>query len=60
MTAETSPEPPIEAVVAGVSVAFTLPWLLFALISGALVDRLDRRVVMYAVGSVRKPDPMNA
>ncbi len=37
--------------VAGVSFAFGLPWLLFPLVSGALVDRLDRRVVM-GVGNV--------
>ena len=32
--------------VAAVGVALGLPWLLFALHAGALVDRLDRRVVM--------------
>jgi MFS family permease len=32
--------------VAGVGVALGVPWLLFALHAGALVDRLDRRVVM--------------
>ena len=31
--------------VAGMGVAFTLPWLLFALPAGAIVDRLDRRRV---------------
>jgi MFS family permease len=34
--------------VAGVSFAFGLPWIIFPLVSGALVDRLDRRVVMGA------------
>lgn len=34
--------------VAGVSFAFGLPWLIFPLVSGALVDRLDRRVIMGA------------
>ncbi len=32
--------------VAGVTVAFGLPWLLFALQAGALADRLDRRRTM--------------
>jgi MFS family permease len=39
--------------VAGLGVAFTLPWLLFALPAGAIVDRLDRRKVMYRVNIVR-------
>ena len=39
--------------VAGMGVAFTLPWLLFALPAGAIVDRLDRRRVMYRVNLVR-------
>ena len=39
--------------VAGMAVAFTLPWLLFALPAGAIVDRLDRRKVMYRVNVVR-------
>ena len=39
--------------VAGMAVAFTLPWLLFALPAGAIVDRLDRRKVMYRVNIVR-------
>jgi MFS family permease len=29
--------------IAGLAFAQRLPWLLFALVSGALVDRLDRR-----------------
>ena len=32
--------------IAGLSVAATLPWLLFALTAGALADRLDRRKLM--------------
>jgi len=39
--------------VAAVSFAQTLPWFLFALVSGALVDRLDRRIVMVRVDAVR-------
>ena len=36
-----------------VSLAVTLPWLLFALVGGALADRLDRRKAMAAVDGVR-------
>ena len=36
-----------------VTLAGTLPWLLFALPSGALVDRLDRRRVMWMTDAVR-------
>lgn len=32
--------------VAGVTVALTLPWFLFGLLAGALADRLDRRALM--------------
>jgi hypothetical protein len=39
--------------VAGLAFAQRLPWLLFALLSGALVDRLDRRQVMSTVNFVR-------
>jgi MFS family permease len=39
--------------VAGLAVAQRLPWLLFALISGALVDRLDRRLLMVRVDAAR-------
>lgn len=39
--------------VAGVAFAQRLPWLLFSLISGALVDRLDRRRLMVAVDGFR-------
>ncbi|MDP9373173.1 MAG: MFS transporter, partial [Chloroflexota bacterium] len=41
------------ALVAGLAVAQQLPWLLFALLSGALADRLDRRRAMAAVGAGR-------
>ncbi|TWJ20241.1 putative MFS family arabinose efflux permease [Micromonospora endolithica] len=41
------------ALVAGVAVAFSLPWLLFALPAGAVVDRLDRRRVMIVANSLR-------
>jgi len=39
--------------VAGIAFAQRLPWLLFSLISGALVDRLDRRRLMAAVDGFR-------
>jgi MFS family permease len=39
--------------VAGLTVAQRLPWLLFSLVSGALVDRLDRRQVMVSVDAAR-------
>ena len=39
--------------VAGLVVAQRLPWLLFSLVSGALVDRLDRRRVMVTVDAAR-------
>ncbi|MBV9040764.1 MAG: MFS transporter [Acidimicrobiia bacterium] len=39
--------------VAAVAFAGRLPWLLFSLISGALVDRADRRRVMWMVDSGR-------
>ncbi len=39
--------------VAGVTFAQRLPWLLFSLISGALVDRLDRRLLMGTVDGFR-------
>jgi MFS family permease len=41
------------ALVAGLVFAQRLPWLLFALLSGALVDRLDRRRTMAAVAVCR-------
>ena len=39
--------------VAGLAFAQRLPWLFFSLISGALVDRLDRRMLMVAVDAFR-------
>lgn len=39
--------------VAGVVFAQRLPWLLFSLLSGALADRLDRRVAMAATDAFR-------
>ena len=41
------------ALVAAVSLAGRLPWLVLTLVSGALVDRLDRRRVMGTVDIVR-------
>ncbi|MEU8185572.1 MFS transporter [Micromonospora sp. NPDC049044] len=41
------------ALVAGSVVAQQLPWLLFALISGAYVDRLERRRIVVVVNLVR-------
>lgn len=40
-------------VVSGAFFAGMLPWLLFSLVSGGLVDRLDRRLVMVVVDWVR-------
>ncbi len=39
--------------VAGATLASRLPWLLFALISGALVDRMDRKRVMVTTNILR-------
>jgi MFS family permease len=39
--------------VAGLTTFAFLPWLLFALVSGALVDRVDRRYAMSAANAVR-------
>ncbi|MEX1038847.1 MAG: MFS transporter [Acidimicrobiia bacterium] len=39
--------------VAGATLASRLPWLLFALISGALVDRMDRKRVMVFINVLR-------
>jgi MFS family permease len=39
--------------IAGLTFALTLPWLLFALQAGALVDRLDRRRAMLFANTVR-------
>ena len=41
------------ALVAGTVFASQLPWLLLALPSGAVVDRLDRRTVMWTVDAFR-------
>jgi len=38
--------------VAGVSFALTLPWLLFSLPAGAMVDRMDRKKVMVATNII--------
>ncbi len=42
--------------IAGLPFAQRLPWLLFALPGGALVDRLDRRRLMAAVDAFRSGD----
>ncbi|MDI5981637.1 MFS transporter [Amycolatopsis magusensis] len=39
--------------IAGLTLAITLPWLLFALPAGALADRLDRRRAMIGANSAR-------
>ncbi|MGH3651206.1 MAG: MFS transporter, partial [Acidimicrobiia bacterium] len=39
--------------VSGATLAGRLPWFLFALVSGALVDRMDRRRVMVLTDSMR-------
>ncbi|MFY7070485.1 MFS transporter [Nocardiopsis changdeensis] len=39
--------------IAGVSLALSLPWLLFSLPAGALADRLDRRRIMLAANTAR-------
>jgi MFS family permease len=39
--------------VAGATIASQGPWLLFALVSGAMVDRLDRRRTMIVVDAIR-------
>ena len=41
------------ALIAGAAFAQQLPWLLFSLISGAYVDRLDRRLLVVLVNLVR-------
>jgi MFS family permease len=41
------------ALIAGVATAQRLPWLVFALVAGALVDRLDRRRTMLLVHVAR-------
>jgi len=39
--------------IAGLSVVATLPWLVFSLVAGALVDRIDRRRVMVTANLAR-------
>ncbi|MFF1635909.1 MFS transporter [Leifsonia sp. NPDC058248] len=39
--------------IAGLTLAFTLPWLLFSLTAGALADRFDRRRLMLIANSAR-------
>ncbi|CAN5356067.1 MFS transporter [soil metagenome] len=41
------------ALIAGLTFALTLPWLLFALTAGALADRQDRRRLMLGANAVR-------
>ncbi|GAA2003202.1 MFS transporter [Catenulispora subtropica] len=41
------------ALIAGLTFAFTLPWLLLALTAGAVADRVDRRVLMLGANAVR-------
>jgi MFS family permease len=41
------------ALVAGVSVAMTLPWLIFGLHAGVIADRVDRRVLILSSHAVR-------
>jgi len=50
LVASISPDP---AAVAGAAFAQQLPWLLFALISGAWADRLDRRRLVVTVNVLR-------
>lgn len=44
--------------IAGLTFAATLPWLLFALTAGALADRMDRRRLMLAANLTRALLPM--
>src|SRR3954451_18103191 len=39
--------------VAAAAMSSQLPWLLFGLVAGALADRLDRRVIVMVVDSLR-------
>lgn len=50
LAASVSDDP---AAVAGMTAAGTLPWLLFGLVAGAVVDRVDRVRLMRAVDIVR-------
>ena len=51
LLAETLTRDPL--LFAGVAVALRLPWLLFSLPAGAIVDRVDRRRLMAAVNAAR-------
>lgn len=48
LTVTTTP-----ALIAGVTTALTLPWLMFALPVGAVIDRLDRRRAMLCANAAR-------
>jgi MFS family permease len=50
LAASLTDDPRVIALVAAVS---GLPWLMFSLVSGALVDRIDRRRVMITVDAAR-------
>ncbi|MGW5671136.1 MFS transporter, partial [Micromonospora sp. NPDC003776] len=50
LVASLTPDP---AAVAAATLAPQLPWLLFALVSGAIVDRVDRRRLVVAVNLSR-------
>ncbi|MGH2757023.1 MAG: MFS transporter [Actinomycetota bacterium] len=50
MAAELTREP---ARIAAIDLASTLPWFLFALVAGAFVDRVDRRLAMGVANIVR-------
>ena len=39
--------------IAGMSIAASLPWLVFALPAGAVIDRIDRRTAMLAANGLR-------
>lgn len=41
------------ALIAGLTFAFTLPWLVFALLAGAVADRFDRRRLMLTANTAR-------
>ena len=41
------------ALIAGLTFAFSLPWLVFALLAGALADRFDRRRLMLVANAAR-------
>ncbi|HLY31305.1 MAG TPA: MFS transporter [Ktedonobacterales bacterium] len=41
------------ALISGVTFAFLAPWLAFGLQAGALVDRLDRRLILLGINAIR-------